>query len=292
MHECGNETTPQARPIHSRRRVSFPLALLLAGGALRPATSGAQIIRGTVVDAATQAPIAGATIELRGIRDRDPMRATSDSGGAFTLNAPRPGAYTIQARHIGFLTATPDTITIARDEPIRVEMRLDARAVPLEPVRVTARGDSAADAERRALGRFGRVISRQDIDARGTQETTELFRLMPGFVIRSVMRGASAELLMRGPAGLCQPATFIDGSYVPVSRGATIDALISPAMIDHVEIYNSVAAAPTPYRLGTCGVLLFSTRRGEATEGGQGISWKRLAIGAGAAVLLVIFALR
>ena len=292
MHESGDETTPETGPTHSRRLESFALALLLAGIALRPAASGAQVIRGTVVDAATQAPIAGATIELRGATDRDPMRAVSDSAGAFMLNAPQPGAYTIQARRIGFLTAPPDTITIAKDEPIRVEMRLDAKAVPLEPVRVTARGDSAASNERHTPGGFGRVITRRDIDARGTQETSDLFRLMPGFVIRSVRRGASAELLMRGPAGLCQPTMFIDGSYVPMSRGATIDAVISPGMIDHVEIYNSVAAAPTPYRLGTCGVLLFSTRRGESTEGGEGVTWKRLIIGAGVAVLLVFFALR
>lgn len=274
----------------SGRSVSFAMGLLVTGLALCPATSGAQIVRGSVLDATTQAPIAGATIELREAGSgRQPIRATSDSAGAFLLSAPHGGTYTIQARLIGFLTAPPDTIRISKDDPIRVEMRLDANAIPLQPVRVTARGDSAGEDARRTG--FGRVISRAEIDARGAQATTDLFRVMPGFVVHSLRRGATAELLMRGTVGLCQPAVWIDGSYVPMTRTTTIDAMLSPSMIDHVEVYNSVAAAPTPYRTGTCGVLLFSTRRGEPVAG-ERVNWKRLAIGAGVGLLLVFFAVR
>lgn len=253
-----------------------------------------QVVRGIVIDASSQAPIPSATIEVVADRDSVALRASSDSAGQFILSLPRAGAFTIQARRIGFLVAPPTAFRIQGNETLSLEVRLDSRAVPLEPVAVTARSaDWLADFERRRAGAFGRFLTRADIEATNAQETTALFRTMPGFVIQRTRRGGSAShLLMRGTAGLCQPTVWIDNVLVPPNEQVTIDHLLTPSMIAGVEIYNSVSAAPTQYRIGTCGVLVFWTRRGTG-EGGRPFRWKEILIGVGAAVgLAAIFLAR
>jgi Carboxypeptidase regulatory-like domain/TonB-dependent Receptor Plug Domain len=265
------------------------LGALSAMPALPAANASAQVIRGVVLEAGPRTPIANATVELRpATRGDRRAQSTSDSLGQFVLRAPAGGVFAIQARKVGYLTAEPDTVEIQPGETITVEMRLDRNAVPLQPVVVTVRGSAElTEFERRRGGGFGRFLTRKDIESRGVQQTTSLFRLAPGFVVRpSRPHSPSSILLMRGTAGLCQPAVWIDGLYVATNPQTPLDDLVSPQMLEGVEIYNSVAAAPSQYRTGTCGVLLFWTRRGERTTG-ERFQWKKLAIGATVGALLV-----
>ena len=255
-------------------------------------TVRSQVVRGVVLDATNHAPIPSATIELFVERDHIQFRTTSDSAGAFSIALPRPANFTIQAKRIGFLVAVPTPFQIEANQVLTIEMRLDSRVVPLEPVAITARGNTwLADFERRRSGAFGRFLTREDIEARGAQQTTGLFRTMPGFVIQRTRKGGSgAQLMMRGTAGLCQPAIWIDDVNVPLSEQVTLDDVLTPQMIEAAEIYNSVAAAPTQYRLGTCGVIVFWTRHGSGDEG-RPFRWRHILIGAGVAVVLVSFIL-
>jgi hypothetical protein len=245
------------------------------------------------LEAGPRTPVPGATIELRPIAGGRAIQATSDSLGLFVLRSPTSGVFVIQARRLGYLTADPDTVEMNQGELLTVEMRLDRNAVPLEPVVVTVRGSAGIEEfERRRGAGFGRFLTRKEIEARGAQQTTSLFRLTPGFVIRpSRPRSPTSVLLMRGTAGLCQPAVWIDGLYVPTGPQTSVDDLVSPQMLEGVEIYNSVAAAPSQYRTGTCGVLLFWTRRGEGTPG-EGFQWKKITIGGAGAALLLFIILR
>jgi hypothetical protein len=265
------------------------IALLCAG----PAAVGAQVIRGVVVEAESRTPIPGATIELLGEVGRAPIKATSDSAGLFVINIHRAGTFTIQARRLGFMVAEPDTVTLERDQVLSVEMRLGASAVPLEPVHVTARKvEWLADFERRRSGAFGRFITRKTIEERAPIRTSDLFSTMPGFVLTRQRRGQTVELQMRGTAGLCQPAVWLDGLLVSQNvSGSMIDALVSPQMLEGVEVYNSVASAPPEFRAGNCGVLVFWTKQG-GTDGRVGASWKKALLGAGAAVLFIVLVSR
>jgi hypothetical protein len=233
-------------------------------------------------------------VELLAERDTVPLRATTDSLGSFVFSARRAGNYTIQARRIGFLVAQPTPLHVEPNQTIALEMRLDSKVLPLEPVAVTARGNDwfAEFDRRRAAGAFGRFLTRADMDARNAQQTTDLFQTMPGFVIQSRRRGGpGGHLLMRGTAGLCQPAIFIDGTYTALTQDVTLDNMLAPQMIEGVEIYNSTAAAPTQYRTGTCGVVLFWTRR-SAGDGGRPFRWREIAIGAAAAVGIVLLIIK
>jgi hypothetical protein len=268
------------------------LACLLALAPRRE--SAAQAVRGVVIEAASRAPVPGATIELLADGDSVPLRTTSDSAGAFSFTTRRAGTYTIQAKRIGFLVAQPTALRLEPSLTMSLEMRLDSKVVPLEPVSVMARGnDWLADFERRrATGAFGRFLTRRDIGERAGQQTTSLFKTIPGFLLQARRRGGpGSSLLMRGTAGLCQPAVFIDGTYTQLTADVTLDDMLSPQMIEGVEIYNTVAAAPTQYRTGTCGVVLFWTRRGSG-EAGRPFRWREIALGAGVAIGILVLILK
>jgi hypothetical protein len=254
----------------------------------------AQMVRGVVLESSSRAPVPGATIELLAERDSVPLRTSSDSAGAFTFSPRRAGNYTIQARRIGFLIAIPTPLRLEQGQTMTVEMRLDSKVLPLEPVAVTARGNDwlAEFDRRRATGAFGRFVTRKDIEARNPQQTTGLFQTMPGFVIQARRRGGpGSQLLMRGTAGLCLPAIFIDGIQTMLTPDVTIDDMISPHVLEGVEVYNSVAAAPTQYRTGTCGVVLFWTRR-SAGEAGKPFRWREIAVGAIAAIGIMLLIIK
>jgi len=253
----------------------------------------AQVIRGIVVEAESRLPVPGATVELRRAGDRNALQTTTDSVGLFILDAGRSGTYAIQARRLGFLAAPPDTIRLGRGEALSLEIRLGARAVPLEPVVVTVRGDEwLNEFERRRAGAFGRFLDREEIEARSAMHTTDLLRTMPGLSFVNRRGGPGAQLYMRRPGGMCVPAIWIDGLQVPLaSTGLTIDDVLPPGVIEGIEIYNSVSAAPTQFRTGDCGVVLFWTRRGARPAEG-GVNWTKIAVGAGASVLFILLVFR
>jgi hypothetical protein len=284
--EC---TNPWARPQGlPPAAVTAIVALVLTP--VHPSASSveAQIIRGMVVEATGRAPIGGAVVELRADRDGGKTQATSDSLGLFVLRAPRAGSYTLGASRLGYLKYEGDTIRLGSAESVSIEIRLDTRVVPLEPLVVMARSGSAPEGfEARRAGGFGRFLTRKDIDARSAPHTTDLFRAMPGVVITAQRRGPGSSLQMRGTTGLCAPAVWIDGLAVPIYAGTNIDDLLMPTVIEAIEVYNSVSSAPIQYRSGSCGVVLFWTRRGSGAEGGR-VSWWKVALGVGAAAGFIL----
>jgi hypothetical protein len=97
-----------------------------------------------------------------------------------------------------------------------------------------------------------------------------------------------ALIQMRGPTGLCQPAIWIDGIFVAqFPGGTTLDDVLLPSAIDAAEIYTSISNAPVQYRSGSCGVLLFWTKRGDPGDG-EKLKWAKVAAGLGAAVVFLL----
>ena len=100
--------------------------------------------------------------------------------------------------------------------------------------------------------------------------------------------GGGQVLLMRSPVGLCQPAIWIDGLLLNDFPGmSNTDDLLSPGVLEAVEVYTSTSNAPAQYRTGNCGVVLFWTRRG-STEERSRLKWWKLALGATAGLGLVL----
>ena len=262
---------------------SFALAIVGADA------SPAQSFRGIVVDAATRNPIAGTIIQAGSDRGNQPRRTTTDSAGGFYLALPGPGLYMVVVTHIGYLQHRGDTVRVGEGEAVGLRIELDRNAVPLRPVVITERLSWLPEGfeQRRAAG-FGRFLTRTDIENRRGSNTTDLLRGMPGVQLTPVRRGrgSGSTLQMRGTAGLCSPAVWIDG--IPLNDGgASLDQLLTPTALEAVEVYNSTSNAPIQYRNGTCGVVLFWTRRGP-DDNRVKTKWWKLALGATAGIGLVL----
>jgi hypothetical protein len=266
-------------------QVATAVACLLAGPPLVGLAS-AQSLRGVVLDASNRAAISGTAIQLQPDRGSQIRRATTDSAGAFYINAPEAGLYRVTATRLGFVQHRGDTVRLGNSETVTVEIQLDRTAVPLKPVVVTGRISGLPDGfeSRRAAG-FGRFLTRKDIESRQGSQTSDILRGMPGLVITPVRRGRGPgnTLAMRGPAGLCQPAVWIDGVFI---AGASVDEMLVPTTLEAVEVYNSTSTAPIQYRTGNCGVVLFWTKRG-TNEDRAKTKWWKLLLGASAGVGLI-----
>lgn len=100
----------------------------------------AQVVRGTVTQGTSGAPVAGALIELL-VADSGGNRVASgltDVAGAFALRAPGPGRYTVSAKRIGVRRVTTPPFTLAAGESRTIPITLEAVEYRLPEVVVTA----------------------------------------------------------------------------------------------------------------------------------------------------------
>ncbi len=285
-----------------RNRRFGPLLGLVALPALAVGGSpqaGAQVLRGTVVEVEAPtppagpkagAPVVGAEVALLGGDGRAEATALTDSLGAFVLAAPRGGSYGLRVTHPAYRPHEARGVEVGTGETVVIEVRLSRSAIPLEPLVVTARMGSALTGfeGRRLGGGLGTYLTREDIDARAASKTTDLLRGIPGVSIEFERWGVGSRIEMRNAFGNCEPAVFADGIRLPLRTGSRLDDVLTPERIEAVEVYTSLSGAPAQYISGHCGVILLWTRRGDR-EGGEPWHWKRVLLGLGVAVGLILW---
>jgi len=262
-----------------------------------PAGASAQALLGLVREDSSRMPVAGAEVTLFDIDDRQAGTTLTDSVGRFRIGAPSSGRYTIHVTHVAFTRFVSDPVEIGTSETVEIEIRLGRAVIPIEPLVVTARnretGRLSEFHQRLRQRNFGHFVTRMDLERRAHAHVTDVIRTIPGVTMQSVRaRGRSGPeryiVAMRGSPGLCEPALFIDGVRVRQQIDGTIDEMLTPDMLEGVEVYTSTVGAPSQYvQSGTCGVILFWTRQGDT---GPKFSWKRLLAGVGAiaAVILIL----
>ena len=111
------------------------LTLLLL---LVPATSAAQVLRGTVLDRADQ-PLAGVVVTLVDSTETVRARALTGDRGEYTLRAPLPGTFRLRALRIGYRPVTSRPIALGQGELRDERLVLDDVRVALAAVRVVER---------------------------------------------------------------------------------------------------------------------------------------------------------
>ena len=130
------------------RRLSSSVAVLTAALLSTGVTRAqAQVIRGHVVDGATQAPIPGAFIVL--VDSTGSRRASVLSGddGAYVVRVPRAGRYTMQAERIGYATTTSDTLEVGEDGALVYRFEISIQPIDLMGLEVKGRSRCRASEE-------------------------------------------------------------------------------------------------------------------------------------------------
>jgi len=167
-------------------------ALAGVGGAallgLMAGPAGAQTVEGRVVDAATDTPLAGATLTLRNERGVREDRGESARDGGFRLAARNQGPHSLEVTRPGFEPVTGEVLQLAL-EVLEVEVRLSRAPIELAPIIVTGRRRDArhdasfegALARHQIFPRVGtrRVVLREDTEFRSAMVVADVLRWFP-----------------------------------------------------------------------------------------------------------------
>lgn len=175
--------------------------------------------------------------------------------GKFLLTGVARGVVPLRIRRLGYAMQFLD---VDSRIPSAATLEIVLKTVPgeLEDVTIAANEGRLREfyERKQQRGPFGRFLVQRDIRRLGPTYSSDLFRSVPGIVIRTASGGNTIRI--RG----CQPMVWLDGQRVP---GAELDEVIQPSEIAAIEFYPSSAGIPAQYlerenRL--CGLVLVWTR--------------------------------
>ena len=152
---------------------TLALAVTLAWG---PTGAHAQILRGIVVEAASQQPVPAVLVSLVDSDDRDLQRFMVGPDGEFRFILAVPGAYSLRAERLGMTTRTVDPLLVAASDTVSVRIPVEHRPIALEGIE--ASGDRRCQLEADIGEQTHRVwdAARKTLDAARFTESAGTYR--------------------------------------------------------------------------------------------------------------------
>lgn len=276
------------KPGSTRSHPSGAVAWLLACALALVGTPGLDAqqggaIRGSVTDARSGQPVAGAIVEVEGTR----LVAVADQGGQYRIAGVPVGNRTVVSRRLGYAQARQSVQVTAGGE-VRVDFALDIDVIQLDQVVATG---TAGGARVRTIGSsVARVdaASAQEV-ARAPDMTSLLGARVPGVRINQISGrvGASPTINVRGRSSLglsSAPLVYIDGVRADNStglgafggslgaQGASVRGRLNdihPDDIESIEVIKGPAAATIYGTEASNGVIQIITKRGAAGQAPQ-----------------------
>src|SRR6266545_63259 len=198
------------------------MAIVVVGAAsFVPRLAAAQdvaVVRGTVTDVASGAPISDARIRIVGTN----LQAATDARGTYRITGIRPGQVTIQVHLIGYRRAESQ-VTLSAGQEATSDFALAASVVTLEEVVVTG---TAGDQQRRAqAGTVSNVDVAKLMEAAPVTTVAQALQSrVPGVSVTNAAgtSGTSNQIRLRGASSISlsnEPLLYIDGIRV-ASGGA------------------------------------------------------------------------
>lgn len=210
------------------------------------------MVRGTVREDATGAPIAGAAIRALDAGGRGVAELFSDERGRFILRLPAAASYRLSASRLGYAPTTTDSFFVGLGEERSIDISVAVEPVWLNSIRVAAESrvphlQSKGFYRRLELG-FGHFMIKDQIERRSPGRMTDLFYGLPG------VRVIDDSVEVRG----CLPTLVLDGV---VLSDRNVNQVVTPYDVEGVEVFASPAGVPPEYWRGPCGTILIWTRR-------------------------------
>ncbi|MDM1293795.1 SusC/RagA family TonB-linked outer membrane protein [Sphingobacterium sp. N143] len=228
-------------------------------------------IKGTVVDAKTKAPIAGATIKVLGTA----TASSTDAKGTFQINVDDKN----RVLNISTIGYENKTITLAPGETT-LTVSLDEQTQQLESVVVTALGISR---EQKSLTYSTQQVKGEELNkVKSTNLANNLNGKVAGVNIASSSSGpgGSAKVILRGnksASGNNQVLYVVDG--VPINNqtlaaqpndvfggqrdGGDPIAMINPEDVENISVLKGASAAALYGSQAANGVILITTKSGK-----------------------------
>ena len=240
-------------------------------------------VTGRVTDARTNAPVAGAAVEVEGQR----IASSTGDDGRYRLTGVPAGQRVIIVRRLGYAAAR-QTVTVTDDQQTTADFSMTAAAIALDQVVVTG---TAGGETRRSIGN---AVS--TINATETLEKTAAPNLSglltaraPGVVVAPTTSrlGAGPTIQIRGRTSLSldnSPLLYVDGIRVNNATGSGPSGVsgggsslgsqnisvvgrlndISPEDIESIEVIKGPAAATIYGTEAANGVIQIITKKGSA----------------------------
>ncbi len=263
-------------------KTRWKLAVLVAALLLpaRGMAQGSGMVQGTVVEAATQRPLVGVRVTVRGT----PLVVTTAADGRFQMGNVPAGMQVIRAELIGYAT-TEEAVTVTPGAPVLVSLVLSQEAVQLEELVVTALG---IEREARSVTTATQQLAGAQLtEAREANLVAALSGKLTGVQItNSNTPGGSSRIVIRGANSLTggnQPLFVVDG--IPVSNAASgwsqgnsgynlIDygnaiSDINPDDIESMTVLKGPNAAALYGSRASSGAIIITTKKGRRASGGQ-----------------------
>jgi hypothetical protein len=227
------------------------------------------VIDGIVTDTLLR-PLGSADVSVVGIGARV---VTSENGRFRMLQVP-PGQYLLVVRRIGY-APTSGIIQVPEADTVRLAYTLVRSDRMLDTVRVKERRVTMRmlDFEVRRKQGQGQFITQEEIERRGSLQTSDYMRSMRGVEVSRVTTQAFAgtQVYSRREGGgfdangqqqYCAMQVVLDGIILP--RNFDLDLLPPPKQIAGIEVYTGAATIPPQFGGPDrrCGVVAVWTRDG------------------------------
>ncbi len=197
----------------------------------------------------------------------------ADEYGRFRLEGVAAGSGILEARALGYRSGRAQA-TVRGSSVEQVDIVVGDSVIVLDPVTVEAAYEpylNQVGFTKRSHSAQGHFLDTADVKRSGAVRFEEVFRMVPGLVLRpngsslavEVQRG-QGQILNPALANYCPPAYFIDGVYYPLPPIQTPSIPLVPSEVLAIEVYSNLFSAPPQYqrRDSGCGVILVWTKRG------------------------------
>lgn len=248
-----------------KRMITYLAAGLISAHISGAEAEGQGVLRGQVLDDATDMPISGVQIELLSSAGRSVQSTLSNEDGRFRFGHLSSSAYQLRATRIGYQGVTGSRIGMFSGDTLEVELRMSMTVILMAPVEVVAgrprhinpRLAAYFDRKERAIG--GTFISREEIQIQSPRHIGHVL-VNNGLALRG-----GRLVLRRNLARGCEVVVYIDGNAVSGPGRSAMDALelVHPSDVEGVEIYRGASSLPPEFSgsTGGCGAVAIWLRR-------------------------------
>src|SRR5690625_502068 len=245
------------------------LLLLFACVSINTAMAQTGSVNGIIIDQSTGDPLVGTTVLITELE----RGTAADVGGRYTIENIPVGTYNIRFSYVGYRTEVREVAIQQGNNELNVEMRIDAAGLDELVVSgyatIPKREITGAISQVRGRDVGGLDIASPDQALQGRIAGAQVTNLsgQPGGAVRIRVRGIGSI-----NAGN-EPLYIVDG--VPMSnddRSSTLGSsnasnvlnVVNPRDIESIEVLKDAAASAIYGAQAANGVILITTRRGQA----------------------------